>query len=73
MAGTINAVFGTLIKADDILVGAGWNRSFVTGGKVGNQTLIKGLQAVCKEHELSAKAVEFLNTVKNREQSWKEL
>ena len=73
MATAVNAVFGTHITVNDVLAGAGWSRSFVTGGRVGNQTMITGLQAVCRTHELTAKADVFLNTVKKHEQSWEDL
>lgn len=73
IAGAINILFNTQITADDVLAETGWSRSFVTEGRVGNQTLIKGLQTVSKNLELTAEADVFLNRVKKREQSWEKL
>jgi len=73
MATAVNAVFGTHITVNDVLAGTGWKKRFVTMGRVGNQTMLKGLQAVCGKYELSAEADVFLNTIKNSEQNWKAL
>jgi hypothetical protein len=68
LGSAINAIHGTNISADDVLIASGWDIQYVTAGNVGNEEIIE----VYKKMHPNGTA-KIIQGLKNNETNWRYL